>query len=182
MSLISAMKKNHKNKFKTPEGYFENFNERLFARIEAEENEPNTDFLPKSDGFEVPDGYFDDVSDKILSKVTTNEPKVIRFKPWRTLYYAAASIAAIFVLALFVFQKSESEIGFEDLVSTDIDSYFEQNEIGLSSYEIAEVMDIETISLSDIMEQDLAEDEILDYLDENVDELEDLNLDYDELY
>lgn len=182
MSLSTDMKKNHENKFKTPEGYFESFNERLFARLEAEESEPDTNFLPKSDGFTIPEGYFEVVSNKIITNMGGNESKVIQLKPWRKIYYAAASIAAIFILSLLFFQKSEPEINFEDLASADIDSYFDQNEIEFSSYEIAEVIDIETILVADFFGQDFAEDEILEYLDENVDEIEDLNLDYDELY
>jgi len=41
------MKKNHKDKFKTPEGYFESFNERLMDKIVKEES-----IIPSSDGLQ----------------------------------------------------------------------------------------------------------------------------------
>ena len=63
------MNKNHNNKFKTPEGYFENFNQRLFERLEEENDEPNTDFLPKSDGFGIPEKYFESVQLSIIQKL-----------------------------------------------------------------------------------------------------------------
>ena len=48
------MKEKPKRTFKTPEGYFENFNERLLDRMAKEES-----IIPKEDGFTVPEGYFE---------------------------------------------------------------------------------------------------------------------------
>lgn len=177
---MTNMEKNHENNFQTPEGYFESFNERLFARLDAEEGEPNTDFLPKTDGFAVPEDYFESLPTKIIEKTIESTPKVVRLQPKRRFYYSAASVAAIFVLALLIFQNNEPAPTFEDLASSDIDAYFEENEIELSSYELAEVINIENISVADMTEEDLQGEEILEYLDENLDEIEDLNLDYDE--
>ena len=175
------MNKNHKNKFKTPEGYFEGFNERLFARMEAEENEPNTDFLPKSDGFGVPDRYFDNVYPEVQSKLKNKASKVISLGRYKTVYYAAAAIAVIFVLSLTWKTNQEKSLDFEDLASADIETYLEDYDLGLSSYEIAETVNLDDISISDITEKTLEEESILEYLDENVDDLEDLDLNYEEL-
>ncbi len=174
------MDKNKKDRFKTPEGYFESFNERLFARIEAEEGEPKTDFLPKSDGFRVPQGYFDAVETQILSETTPPETKVVPLNPWRNYYAAAASIAALVALGIVFFGNSDLEPQFEDLASADIEAYFEDNNLGLTSYEIAEVMGMESVNLLGITEEDFPEEAIVDYLDNAIDEIEDLNLDYEE--
>jgi hypothetical protein len=175
------MNKNHKNKFKTPEGYFEDFNERLFARMEAEENEPNTDFLPKSDGFGIPDSYFENVYPKVQSKLENNTSKVVSLSRYKTFYYAAAAVAVIFVLSLTWKANQEQPLNFENLASADIETYLEDYDLGLSSYEIAETVNLDDISISDITEKTLEDESILEYLDENVDDLEDLDLNYEEL-
>ena len=48
----------HQN-FKTPKGYFENFEERLFCNIDDEN-------IPKNTGFSVPDNYFKKFDEKVL--------------------------------------------------------------------------------------------------------------------
>ena len=175
------MSTNHENKFKTPEGYFESFNERLLARMKAEENEPNTDFLPKNDGFTTPEGYFEKVYPAIQSQIKKREGKVINLSQRRLFYYAAAAIAVLFVLTLGIKWNQSPQLSFEDLASADIEAYFENHEVGLSSYEIAEAVNLENISIIDITEKSLQEESILEYLDENVDDLEDLDLNYEEL-
>ena len=175
------MNKDHKNKFKTPEGYFESFNEKLFARLDAEEGDPNTDFLPKSDGFTIPKDYFEEVYPKVQSKSTKSSPRVISLNTRRTFYYAAAAIAVLFALTLGWNWNQDSDASFEDLADADIETYFEHNELGFSSYEIAETVNLENLSITDFSDEILEEDSILEYLDENVEDLEDLDLDYEEL-
>ena len=176
------MNKNHKNKFKTPEGYFDSFNERLFARIEAEEQEPDTSFLPKTDGFSVPENYFDQVERQILESQNQNTPKVVQLFARKNWYYAAASVVVLVALSLFFFTNTSPELQFDDLASADLELYIDEAELDLSSYELAEYVDIANVSIADITEDDLEEDVLLDYLNENLDTFEDLNLDYDELY
>tara|TARA_B100000767_G_C19711401_1_gene512966 strand:- start:138 stop:773 length:636 start_codon:yes stop_codon:yes gene_type:complete len=48
----------HQN-FKTPKGYFENFEESLFSNIDDEN-------IPKNTGFSVPDNYFKEFDEKVL--------------------------------------------------------------------------------------------------------------------
>ncbi len=175
------MNQDHKNKFKTPEGYFESFNERLFARLETEEGEPNTDFLPQKDGFGIPEHYFDTVYPSVQSQLEKRAPKVISFNRYRTFYYAAAAVAVLLVLTLGWNWNNSPDLNFEDLASTDIEAYFENNEVGLSSYEIAETVNLEDISITDFTEKSLQEESILEYLDEHVEDVEDLDLNYEEL-
>ena len=171
------MKKNHKNKFKTPEGYFDNFNARLFERLEEEGKVPS--ILPKTDGFGVPDGYFDSVYTSVVKKIEEKPTKVISLKRYRPFYYAAAVLAILFALRLGWDQNQE--VNFEDLASADIEAYLESSDLGLSSYEIAEVVNLEEISLADMTEKSFEDETILEYLDENVEDLDDLDLNYEEL-
>lgn len=175
------MKKNHKNKFKTPEGYFDNFNERLFERLADEEKTEESSVIPKSDGFAVPEGYFDSVYASTMKIMDEKSPKIISLRKYQPFYYAAAAIAVIFALTLAWNWNKTPDVNFEDLASTDIDAYFENNDLGLSSYEIAEAVNLGDISLEYITDENLGDETILDYLDENVDEIEDLELNYEEL-
>ena len=175
------MKKNHDNSFKTPEGYFDKFNERLFARIESEENEPDTSFLPKTDGFKVPTAYFKGVYPEVKSMLERPKSKVVSINRYRTWYYAAAAVAVLFVVSLGWNWNQNQDLDFNDLASADIETYFDDYELGLSSYEIAEAVNLSDLSLTDITDKNIEEESILEYLDENVDDLEDLDLNYEEL-
>jgi|GEM_PF-444951 len=173
------MKKDKKNSFNTPEGYFESFNDRLMDRIKAEEAHENVGIIPKTYGFAVPDGYFDQVESSILSKTSRKEVKVIPLISNRNFYYSVAAIAAIFILIFNITGNPTSEpITFDDLANAEIEAYLENTEFEMTSYEIAEVVSLEEVELNDILVDDLEDDIILEYLDEYVDEIEELNLEY----
>jgi len=172
------MKKNHKNKFKTPEGYFENFNDRLMARL----HEDTTDsVIPKNDGFGVPEGYFEDFTVKLSADIDGKETKVIALRSYRKYLFAAAFIAALFVLVFILDLGETDEVDFDTLANTEIDAYFDANDIELSSYELAELIEINTETLDPLGAWPIEDASLLDYLDENVDTYEELNLDYDEI-
>ena len=171
------MKKDKKNSFNTPEGYFENFNDRLMDRIKKEEAVENGPIIPKTDGFTVPDGYFDEVTPTVLSKTVAKETKVIQFKTNRNFYYSVAAVAAIFILIFSLTWNSNPEpITFDDLANAEIDAYFESIDLEMTSYEIAQVVSLEEMELNDLLGDDLDGDIILEYLDENVEDIEELNL------
>lgn len=174
------MKKNNENKFNTPEGYFESFHDRLMDRIQKEES--GIEFgIPKTDGFSVPENYFEEVVPKILSKATSEGGKVIPLGNRRNFYYAAAAVAAIFLLVFGINWKTETTpLGFDDLASAEIDAYFENHEIGLSSYEIAEAIPLEDIQLNDVLTEDLTNDILLEYLEDTMEDIEDLHLENEE--
>lgn len=172
------MKKDKKNNFQTPEGYFESFNDRLMDRIHDEEVKEAESRIPKTDGFVVPDGYLDGLTPTILSKSVEKEPKVISFKPNRNFYYGAAAVAALLVLLFGINWNPNTEpISFDDLANAEIEAYFEQTDLDMSSYEIAEVFSVTDIQLNDVLSDDLEDDILMDYLDENVDDIEELYLD-----
>jgi len=169
------MKEAKENKFTTPTGYFDNFNARLMDKIVKEES-----LIPKNDGFGVPDNYFTSLNAQLSKKLNTEEPKVISLKLYKKFYYAAASIAAMLLLGFWLNQKNETKLNFEDLATTELDAYFEDNNLDISSYEIADYVSLENINLTDITEKNIEDNTILEYLDDNVDELDDLNIMYDE--
>jgi len=76
------MKKSNKNNgFKTPEGYFDNFKDRLMNKLSEDDS-----VLPKEDGFSIPEGYFDTLKDKIVEKNNVEETKVVQLNPYRKYY------------------------------------------------------------------------------------------------
>ena len=170
------MKKEHKNNaFKTPENYFEGFNDRLFDRLRED------DMLPKNDGLKVPEGYFDSLNERLSSKMQqTASPKVVKLRPYRKYYLAAAAVAALFVLVIGLQRFGSKELTFDSLANSDIENYLDNTDLGLSSYEIAEVVVLDEIAIENILEDQLIEENIMDYLDENVDDLDELNFEIDE--
>lgn len=168
-------KKSKNSGFKTPKGYFEGFADDLLDKMSKE-----TSSLPKEDGFAVPEGYFDNLNKKVLDQVTEKESKVIRLKPYKKYLYVAASVAAILIMVLSIQQRGKSSLTFDDLARTDIENYLEENELGLSSYELAEVLLIEELEVNDILNSELDDENIIDYLEDNIDDIDELNLEIDE--
>ncbi|MFK7814370.1 MAG: hypothetical protein AB8B59_17865 [Maribacter sp.] len=167
------MEKNHKDKFKTPEGYFENFNERLMDKLVKEES-----IIPSNDGFLAPEGYLETIHEAVTKKL---DSKVIALNNYRKYYFAAASIAALLVLTFILRPNNNAEVDFNDLASAEIDTYFLNMNLDLTSYDLAEAIAIEDVTLLDITETDnsIQNEAILEYLDDNIDGIEDLNLDLD---
>jgi hypothetical protein len=161
--------------FRTPKGYFEHFTDDLLDKMSKE-----TSGLPKKDGLKVPEGYFDNLDKKILKKVTEKESKVIRLKSYKKYFLAAASVAAILILVLSIQERGQSSFTFDDLARTDIENYLEENELGLSSYELAEVLLTEELEVNDILNSELDDENIIDYLEDNIDDIDELNLEIDE--
>ena len=166
---------NKTNPFKTPEGYFEDFTDRLLDKLGEEI--PN---LPQEEGFAIPDNYFDDLHKNILKKLEQNETKVVQLHPYKKYYVAVASIAAIVVVFFGLNWNSNEVLTFEDLTTSDIENYFETNEFDLSTYEIAEVIHLDDLEVNDILTYIFEEEHVLDYLDENIEDFETFNLEDNE--
>ena len=173
------MKKIPKNTgFKTPEGYFERVTDRILDRIKNEE----VSGMPEKDGFTIPEGYMEKMQKEVLSKVKNSDTPVISLHPYRKHLLVAASIAAIFVLVIGLQWNDTKSITFDDLASADIETYFETREIGFTSYEIAEVIPVNSIDMNEFMETGVDDENIMDYLEDSIDDLEELNLELDEEY
>ncbi len=166
---------NNKNPFKTPEAYFEGFSERLMKKLSEKEID-----IPNNEGFIVPNSYFEGVHKNIRQRLDAEDTKVIPLHPFKKYYFAAASIAAVTLVILMFNQNTSKEITFEDIANTDIENYFEDNWSDFSPYEIAEVVPVDELEIRDFMSNTLNDDIILNYLDNNTDEFEELNLEYDE--
>lgn len=164
------MNTNNKHPFKTPEGYFDSFQDNLMGKLVESQAA-----IPTEPAFKVPANYFETFNNR-LSDTLRKETKVITFYPVKKILSIAASIAAVVVIYLGFDWNTVDELSFSDLANTDIEAYFENNDFGLSSYEIAEEIPVTNTEFSDILDSPIKNDNILDYLSENINDLEELNI------
>lgn len=166
---------NKNNPFKTPEGYFEGFTDDLLNKLDEE-----TFDLPKEEGFTVPDGYFDGVHNSILRKLEKSETKVVQLHPYRKFYLAAASIAAIFSIAIVSQIGAQEELTYDTLASTDIEDYFDNYVYDFSEDELVELLSMQEVGVNDVLNTEINQEEIVDYLDTTIEDFHELNNIYNE--
>ncbi len=166
------MKKNtNKNPFKTPQNYFDSFEEKLMEKLHKEES-----IIPKSDGFSVPDNYFNTLQDKLNDKLK-DEGKVVPLRSYKRYYAVAAAVAALFIFVIGQQFNTTKEVSFMDLANSEIEAYFDSNDLDMSTYELVEVLPVGQLEINDILDTHMNNDDIEDYLQENIEHLEELNLD-----
>lgn len=154
--------KHIKTGFKTPDNYFDSFEEKLLNKLSIE-----TDIQVKNKtGFKTPEGYFDSFEEQLLNKIKKTEPKVISFFNKKKFYYVA-SIAAILIFSLFVLNPTYSDsITFDDLELTSIQEYIDTESLDISAMELADLYAVETNDLDNISFLEIDDENILEYLSE----------------
>ncbi len=146
--------------FKTPDQYFDSFEDKLFERLDQEKQIQGVD----ESGFKVPEGYFDTLDDQIIAKVKTEETPVIKLSSRKTLYYVAGIAASLILMIAVFINSSNDEISVEM-----VETYFQESD--LDSYELAELlMDAEILEEDfTIIETEFDEENLESYLLENTD-------------
>lgn len=153
----------HKAGLNVPEGYFESFEDRMMLKIME-------DGLPDSAGFKVPNGYFDSLEDRVMERVfDEEEPKVINLFRRRTLYYVAG-VAACVVLVVSLFNNFGNELSMNDLSAASIENYINDGGMDIDSYDVMALLDEDELSEIKIPSEVLSEENLEDYLIENIDE------------
>ena len=157
--------KNNIHGFKAPEGYFDNFEERLFSKIDE-------DALPNEAGFKVPDAYFLGLEDSIIKKVTASEKqtRVIPLFQKRTLLYVASIAACAAILFSIVKTKNNLKPDFNDIQLATLDAYIEGGNLEIDSYEVMAMLRDEDISAINIENDFFSEENLEEYLLENIDD------------
>jgi len=146
--------------FKTPENYFDAFDDKLFERLNIKESIEGVN----DSGFTAPKDYFESLEDKILSKL--EDKPVVRLNTRKTLYYVAGIAASLLLLfAIFINNGGETQVLSVEMVET----YFENSD--LDSYELAELLVNADILEEDftIVETEYKEENLESYLLENTD-------------
>lgn len=144
--------------FKTPEHYFDTFEEKLQKCIN---NDTGFDAI-ETPGFTVPKNYFNSVERNILETIETKAEKpVFQLKPKSTFYYFAG-IAASFVL-LFSLVFNNKEITINSIETTSIENYLYQEEY--SNEELASLFNTDDISESDFIDVTISDETLNDYFE-----------------
>lgn len=151
---LTAQNFSKKEGFTMPTSYFETVENSVFNKIQKEKD-------CQKAGFKIPKNYLDTLEDKVLTKIDNHkkEIKVIDFKSVilkRIVPFVAAASLVLFI----VINYNSNTISFENIASTEIEKWIENDLIILDAYEIAEVYQDTEIENQDIF----AEDELVEYL------------------
>jgi len=163
--IIKMKDKKHKHGFKTPEDYFESFEERLFNKLSEGK-------LPEKSGFIAPEGYLDSFEDRLLKRIE-DEKSVTKVRPLfgkRTLMYAAAIAAcAVLVFSVFNLQQTKS-IQIQDLQLSSIENYIDEGNLELETYEVLALFEDEEVTNLALENNFFSEENLEEYLLENLDD------------
>lgn len=154
--------KHIKTGFKTPDNYFESFDEKLLNKLSIK-----TDVqVENKTGFKVPEGYFDSFEKELMNKIKKTEPKVISIFNKKNFYYVA-SVAAILIFSLFIINPTYSDpITFDNLEYASIEEYINTESLDISAMELADLYGVETNDLDNISFLEIDDENILEYLSE----------------
>lgn len=156
-----------KSGYKIPENYFENFEGRLFSKLDEES--PLDQKI--TSGFEVPKNYFEKLSVELPEE---KESKVLPLFSKKTIRLAV-SIAAMLVFMFSVFNEYKNgKISFSTIGYESVESYIENDNIDLQNPDIERIILKEPFS-SELKFDKIGEDAIFDYLMNNSSELTFLN-------
>ncbi|MBT8272026.1 MAG: hypothetical protein HKO90_04130 [Flavobacteriaceae bacterium] len=153
--------------FKSPDGYFENFEEALLARIKTEELKRSVD----DHGHRLPEDYFSSFEDRVMDKLTPAQTKVIPLFNRKKLYYVSGIAAAIIILVAVFVNRGETADG--TLNYETVENYIIEQDV--SAYEIASLLteeEIDAIGL-EIISDEMTDETLEDYLLNNI-ELEEI--------
>ncbi|MCK0156944.1 hypothetical protein MWU65_07115 [Cellulophaga sp. F20128] len=148
--------------FKAPDSYFDKLSEKIYSSV------VDKNAIPKNEGFTVPDNYFDTVHTRVQKRIQTLEPKVIHLETYRKKYYfAAAAAAAIILFTTILWNNNATTLTFQDLASTDIENYFNDVDLDLSTYDLAQMLPIDEFEITDVIDVTINEEQIMNYLESN---------------
>jgi hypothetical protein len=148
--------------FKTPDDYFDTFEDHLFQRLEEKESIAGIE----TSGYTVPKDYFNSIEENVLSKIKSEDKPVISLKSRNTVYYITGIAASLLVLVALFLNNEKTE----DLITAEMAQvYFEERSI--NSYDLLELLSESDLSEEDfnIIDTPYEEDNLETYLLENSD-------------
>lgn len=152
----------NKPNFDVPQGYFDQFEDRLKLQIKLDALLGNQ----RDAGFKVPEGYFDTLSRKLTT--TPPSPKVISLQS-RSMVWKITGIAAAVILIVALVLKPKETLTVENVDLATIESYISENDMAFSTYELSEFLPDASIDELDFAE-DMSDVQMLDYLENTIDE------------
>jgi hypothetical protein len=77
-------------------------------------------------------------------------------------------------------ERNTPQPGFEDLARADIANYMENNELEFTDDEITQLFPVEELEIGDMLESRLNDEYIMEYLDNSMEDYEELNFEINE--
>lgn len=156
--------------FKTPDNYFESFDDKLLSKLKDEDTLNSIE----SPGFKVPDYYFESFEDNILSQIDDKkEAKAISLFSWKKAAYISGVAASLVLMYNVLFNASEN-ITYESLKTASVEDFI-INE-GLSTYEIASLLEDTDLEEVGYIESNFYEDNIEDFIFDDINTIDIENL------
>lgn len=153
--------------FKTPDAYFDTFDQRLMGRLAVQKDMTSI----TGSGFKVPENYFENFDAKLQSRLKDDSnPKVISLMSWKNIAYISGT-AAVLILMLTVFLKSNDPLSINQIETASIENYL--NNENLNIEDIASFLNEEDLILDNFVSQTLTEESLENYLLNNA-SIEDL--------
>ncbi len=144
--------------FKAPDSYFDSFDERLFKKLEVQQDMTAL----KNPGYKVPENYFDSFDSKFQARLKNEyQPKEITLLSWRNTAYISG-VAATLVLMFTVFFQSDSTLSINQVETASIENYL--NEENLNVYDIAYFLNADDIELDDFVANTFTDESLENYL------------------
>jgi hypothetical protein len=146
--------KGKKKPFQVPNGYFENLESTVFDKLNKK-------------SFVVPEKYFEKIEEHVFAKIN-NEKKAKKFKVLTLSNYTKyliTSIAAAIIIYFSLIKQDEISLNEDSIIA-----YLELEEELLSTYDIASVLDDDTLETINLNNIDISTIET--YLEDNLDVLD----------
>lgn len=152
--------------FKAPDSYFDSFDERLFKKLEVQQDMTAL----KNPGYKVPENYFDSFDSKLQARLKNeHQPKVRTLLSWRNTAYFSGAAALVLMFAIFF--QSENNLSINQVETASIENYL--NEENLNVYDIASFLNADDIELDDFVANTFTDESLENYLLNNT-SIEDL--------
>lgn len=155
ISNVAVKKFPEKEGFKVPTNYFDHVETGIFEILEKDKGSNQA----KNS---VPEGYFQTIEDNVFKKLKEEnliQPKVIPLRLKFIKIVTPLAIAAS-ILLFFVVNYNSDKYSIEDIASSEIDAWIEDDLIELDASQIAEVFS--DVNLNEELNSD--DEELLEYL------------------
>jgi hypothetical protein len=148
----------NKTGFKTPNLYFDSFDERLLEQLD------HNDLIEgvRNTGFTTPKDYFDSIELNTLEKLNNQETPVIKLKS-RTLFYSLVGIAASIAIVLSVFLSKKEMLSLETIETVAIENYLYQEDY--TGDDLASLFTEGNISETDFIDITISDELLNQYLE-----------------
>lgn len=151
--------------FKTPDKYFENFEEELSVRMNEEK-------LPQKAGFSIPDDYFGNLEDRVIATVINKKEQNKVILLFRKKYFGyAAAIAACLVIGTMIFNSTQNKSTLDTIQIGLIDKYIDDGNLNMDLYDLTSYLQFQDIPTTiDFENQHFSQPTLENYILETTEE------------